>query len=101
MRPCFGKTCDDGKEKPQIYKFYDFRKGDTNIVDQKAGQYTCKSKWKMGAFCYILDTTRINAETKKNPRKQNSFDNGFELAKSLVVQQIMRRPKLVFLKQHF
>ena len=103
MRPCFGKTCDDGKEKPQIYKLYDFTKGGTDIVDQKAGQYTCKSKarkWKMAAFFYILDTTRINAatmislKTKKNPRKQNSFDNGFELAKSLVVPQIMRRPKI-------
>ena len=93
MRPCFGKTRDDGKEKPQIYKLYDFTQGGTNIVDQKAGQYTCKlkaRKWKLAAFFYILDTTRINAatmialKTKKNPRKQNSFDNGFELAKSLV-----------------
>ena len=98
MRPCFGKTCDDGKEKLQIYKLYDF-----TIGDQKAGQYTCKSKarkWEMAAFFYILDTTRINAATKialktnKNPRKQNSFDDGFELAKSLVVPQILRRPKI-------
>ena len=36
----------------------------------------------------------ILLKTKKNPRKQNSFDNGFELAKSLVVPQIMRRPKI-------
>ena len=31
---------------------------------------------------------------QKNPRKQNSFDNGFELAKSLVVSQIKRRAKI-------
>ena len=76
MRPCFGKTRDDGKEKPQIYKLCDFTKGGTDIVNQKAGRYTCKSKarkWEMAAFFYILDTTQINAatmialKTKKNP----------------------------------
>ena len=28
------KTIDDGKEKPQIIRFYDFTKGGTDIVDQ-------------------------------------------------------------------
>ena len=33
FRPFHGKTIDDGKEKPQIIKFYDFKKGWTDIVD--------------------------------------------------------------------
>ena len=33
-RPLHGKTIDDGKEKPQIIKCYDFTKGGTDIVDQ-------------------------------------------------------------------
>ena len=52
-RPLLGKTKDDGKNKPALYKLYDFTKGGTDIVDQKIGSYTCKaksSKWKMVAF---------------------------------------------------
>ena len=66
MRPLFSKTKDDGKEKPQIFKFYDFTKGGTDIVDQKASYYTTKSKsrkWKLVAFFYLLDTARINVST--------------------------------------
>ena len=33
FRLLHGKTIDDGKEKPQIIKFYDFTKGETDIVD--------------------------------------------------------------------
>ena len=33
-RPLHDKTTDDGKEKPQIIKFFDFTKGGTDIVDQ-------------------------------------------------------------------
>ena len=57
-------------------------------------------KWKMGAFYYVLDTIRIHSITmmalksKEDPRKQNSFDIGFELAKPLIVPRIMRRPKV-------
>ena len=29
-------TKDDGKEKPALYKLYDFTKGGTDIVDQKS-----------------------------------------------------------------
>ena len=33
-RPLNEKTIDDGKEKPQSIKFYNFTKGGTDIVDQ-------------------------------------------------------------------
>ena len=70
------------KKSRKFTNYTTSQKVGTDIVDQKAGQYTCKSKarkWKMAAFFNILDTTRINAatmislKTKKNPRKQNSF----------------------------
>ena len=35
MRPCLGVTKGGGKEKPALYKLYDFTKGGTDIVDQK------------------------------------------------------------------
>ena len=78
MRPCLGITKNDGKEQPAIYKLYDFTKGGTDIVDQKISYYSTKSKsvkWKMVAFYFILDTSRVNAQTmlalneKKGSRK--------------------------------
>ena len=41
-RPLHGKAIDDGKEKAQIIKFYDFTKGGTDIVDQLNGYYTTR-----------------------------------------------------------
>ena len=61
-RPLHGKTIDDGKEKPQIIKFYDFTKGGTDIVDQLNDYYTTRSKschWVMVALSYMLDTGRV------------------------------------------
>ena len=52
-------TKDDNKGKPAIYKPYDFSKGVTDIIDQRIGFYSCKSKskrWTMNAFSYVLDT---------------------------------------------
>ena len=60
MQPLLGITRDDEKKNPALYKFYDFTKGGTDIVDQKIGSYTCKAKspkWKMVALYYILDTS--------------------------------------------
>ncbi|KAG1713940.1 PiggyBac transposable element-derived protein 4 [Nymphon striatum] len=100
MQPLLGITRDDDKKKPALYKFYDFTKGGTDIVDQKIGSYTCTAKspkWKMVALYYILDTIRINATTllalteKQDPKKMNSFDVGWELAMSLVIPNISRR----------
>ena len=86
MRPCLGVTKDDGKEKPALYKLYDFTKGGTDIVDQNISYYTSKAKsvkWKMVAFYFMLDTARVNSQTilalkeKKDARKTNSFEIGF------------------------
>ena len=44
MEPIVGVTKDDQKSKPQMYKLYDFTKGGTDIIDQKMGTYTTKSK---------------------------------------------------------
>ena len=65
-RPLHGKTIDNDKEKPQIIKFYDFTKGETDIVDQLNDYYTTKSKscrWVMVALSYMLDTARVNGKT--------------------------------------
>ena len=100
MEPLLGVTKDDQKKKPALYKFYDFTKGGTDIVDQKMGSYTVKPKcrrWVMVAFSYLLDTIRINSSTvlalnkKVDPKKVVSFDNGYLLAKQLVMPQILRR----------
>ena len=66
LDPILGVTKDDEKQKPVLYKLYDFTKGGTDIVDQKMGTYTVKSKsrkWIMVAFSYLLDTIRVNACT--------------------------------------
>ena len=72
-------------------------------MDQKHSFYTCKAKsriWKMDAFYFILDTARVNAQTmlclkeRKDVRKTKSFDIGFDLAMSLVVPEIRKRPKV-------
>ena len=91
--PILDVTKDDGKEKPAIYKFYDFSKGGTDVVDQRIGFYSCKAKsrfWTMSALAYVLDTCRVNASTLysmnqgTDPRKQDSFEFGMKLVMSLV-----------------
>ena len=48
---------------------------------------------------FILETTRVNAQTmlalheKKDPRKTNSFEIGFDLVMSLVRPELERRPR--------
>ena len=66
IEPLLGTTIDDDKCKPAIIKFYDFTKEGTDIIDQKMGYYTVKTKsrrWTMVAFAYLLDTIRVNAST--------------------------------------
>ena len=41
MRPIAGITKDDSKSKPAIMKFYDFRNGGTNIINQLNNYYSC------------------------------------------------------------
>ena len=38
------KTKDDKKDKPAIYKFYDFTKGGTDIVDQMNDFYATRAE---------------------------------------------------------
>ena len=59
-------TRDDNKQKSGIYKFYDFTKGGTDIVDQLNDYYTVCSqsnKWYLVAIYYILDTIRVISKT--------------------------------------
>jgi len=97
MMPIFGVSKDDQKHKPAIYKFYDFTKGGTDIVDQRIGYYTAKAKsrrWTMTSFAYVLDTCRVNASTilalnnAKDPRMQASFDFGMDLVMALCVHSL-------------
>ena len=88
------KTKDDKKNKPTIYKFYDFTKGGTDIVDQMNDIYTSRAKtsrWSVLAFYYMLNTIRVNPKTlwcikhKKCFSKISTFDIAFELANALVM----------------
>ena len=65
LRPLHAKTIDDGKEKLQIIKFYDFTKSGADIEDQVNGYHTIRSKscrWVMVALSYMLDTARVNGK---------------------------------------
>ena len=70
-------------------------------MDQRLGSYTCKTKskrWTMTVFSYILDVSRVNASTllaldkRIDPRKQDSYDFGMDLAFMLIRPHIQRRP---------
>ena len=100
MRPLNGITREDNKQKPSIYKFYDFTKGGTDIVDQLNDYYTISSQsnsWDLVSFYYILDPIRVNSKTlfciKKglDVKKENTFDLTFELAKVLTYPFIEQR----------
>ena len=102
LRPILGTTIDDGKNKPALYKLYDFTKGGTDIVDQRMGFYSCKFKarrWSMTAFAYIVDTARVNASTlfamnqKKDPLKLNSFEFGMDVVFGLISPFLKQRNK--------
>ena len=45
LRPLKGMTKDDQKDKPAIYKLYDFSKGGTDIVDQLNDFYSTRTKF--------------------------------------------------------
>ncbi|XP_041464562.1 piggyBac transposable element-derived protein 1-like [Lytechinus variegatus] len=100
MKPILGVTKDDGKQKPAALKLYDYTKGGTDIVDQRAMNYTCKPKsnrWTIVAISFLLDTCRVNASTilalnqRNDPRKVDSFDFGFTLAEELTRPFIQQR----------
>ena len=101
MRPLMGITCDDGKQRPAIIKFYDFTKGGTDVMDQKISKYSCKSlthHWTMIHFLFLMDTICCNAmalhviKQKTLLRKSNSFDIGWYLVLALVRPFLAARP---------
>ena len=106
MEPAHYVT-DDKKKKPNRYKIYDFTKGGIDIPDQRVRTYTCKvktRKWTLVALSYVLDMARTNSQTvyKINNKKTevDSFEFGWELAKSLVKNFTKRRPYCLFEKHH-
>ena len=63
IRPLNGITRDDNKRKPGIYKFYDFTKGGTDIVDQLSDYYTVRfqsNRWGLVAFYYYFSINLTN-----------------------------------------
>ena len=91
---------DDRKSKPQIFKFYNFVKGDTEIIDQFGDYYSPREKslrWVMMALYYMLDMTRVNVKTVwslkegLNVHRLNSHDFSWNLAKSLAISHAARR----------
>ena len=94
LRPLLAVTVDDGKRKPAVLKLYDFTKGGTDIVDQRIGKYSTKSKspkWTRVCLSYILDTVRVNASTVLLQKlgmaegDVDSFELGWNLAEALVL----------------
>ena len=64
VEPLLGITIDDKKQKPAIIKLHDFTKHETDIIDQKMGFYSVKTKsrqWTTVSLAYLLDTIRVNA----------------------------------------
>ena len=99
-RPMHSCTKDDNKSKPQIFNFYDFTKGGTDIVDQMNDYFTTRAKslrWVMIVLYYMLDTARVNAKTIwciKNGidhHKLKSYNFGWDLAKTLTMPHFIRR----------
>ena len=99
-RPMHSCTKDDNKSKPQIFKFYDFTKGGTDIVDQMNDYFTTRAKslrWVMIVLYYMLDTARVNAKTIwciKNGidhHKLIYYIFCWDLAKTLTMPHVIRQ----------
>lgn len=100
--PIVGVTKDD-KRKPAVYKLYDMTKGGTDIVDQRMGSFTSKSKsrkWTVNVLSYVMDTCRVNAQTVlalnqgTHPAKMSTFDFGWELAWALIMPYLHTRARV-------
>ena len=87
----------DEKMKPMAYKIYDYIKGGIDIPDQPMGAYTTKTKtrkWTRVANYYLLDTSRVNAQTvavANGKKVESSFGFGWNLCLALVKLQIETR----------
>ena len=97
---CTSCTKDDSKSKPQVFKFCDFTKGGTDIVDQMNDYLTTRAKslrWVMIVLYYMLDLAHVNAKTIwciKNGidhHKLKSYNFGWDLAKTLTVPHVICR----------
>ncbi|XP_057296254.1 piggyBac transposable element-derived protein 1-like [Hydractinia symbiolongicarpus] len=100
LEPILGTTKDDNCHKLGLYKLYDFTKGGTDIVDQRMGFHTTKTKsrkWTFVMFSYMLDTARVNSSTIYSlnkgidPLQQKSFEYAFQLVMELVKPTIQKR----------
>ena len=96
-----GVTKDDENKKPAIYKFYDYTKVEIDIVNQRMGFYTCKTKsrrWTSTALAYVLDSCRVNAATgfalnhKEDFKKLIAYNFIKMVVKLLIRPNIARRP---------
>ena len=99
-RPMHSCTKDDNKSKPQIFKFYDFTKGGTDIFDQMNDYFTTRAKslrWVMIVLYYMLHTARVNAKTiwcMKNGidhHKPESYNFDWDPAKTLKMPHVICR----------
>lgn len=98
--PLLGQTKDDGKMKPAIIKFYDFSKGGTDIVDQRAATNTTSTKsckWSKKVMSYMLDVSRVNAQTifclnkGLDPRNYCSSTFAMSLGMAMVIPHMSTR----------
>ena len=104
--PLLGVTKDDDKQKPAIFKLYDFTKSGTDIVDQRSESNSTNSKsrkWTKKVLFFMLDVSRVNAQTiwslnnDKIPRKVDSWEFGWKLGYSLVkpyMEQRLENPSI-------
>ncbi len=99
--PLMGTTKDDEKEKPAIFKRYDFCMGGTDRVDQLMQSKTVRIKsnrWTMSVLCYMLDTARVNARTvallQNSSVVPDTRDFGYDLVRDLVTPHIKRRVQM-------
>ena len=98
-RPLYDKAINDGKKKLQIIKFYELKKGGTDIVDQLNDYHTTRSKSDrrlMVALSYMVDTARVNRKTVwclKNDSdisSTSSCDFSWNLVKALALAHVQR-----------
>ena len=99
-RPMHSCTKEDNKSKPQIFNFYDFTKGGTDIVDQMNDYFTTRAKSLRRAVIvlyHMLDTARVILKTIwciKNGidhHKLKSYNFGWDLAKTLTMPRVIPR----------
>ena len=88
-----GTTKDDNCHKLGLYRLYDFANGGTDIVDQRMGFHTTKTKsrkWTLVMFAYMLDTARVNSWTifALNQGKDLIMEKSFEYTYQFVMELV-------------